>query len=182
MAARKKTAESKEPARKNGRPVTAMTPENIEAILRTISMGLHPDRAAESCGVCSSTFRAHKRRNPSFATKVKEAIAEAEKTYLGRILMHMDKQWTACAWLLERRFPERWRKRDGDDMPNKISVQPVKDQKDMHALLMDMVSATVSGKITPKQLKDVAQSLGIASDISERADLEERIRKLEGNG
>jgi hypothetical protein len=95
---------------------------------------------------------------------------------------HMETQWTACAWMLERRWAERWRKRDGDDMARKVRSEPVKDQKDIHSLLMDMVSAAAAGKITPKQLKDMAQSLGIASDISERADLEERIKKLEGNG
>ena len=173
MAAKKKPV---------GRPRTEMTPEKVDAVLRAVRMGLHPDRAAEAAGVAPSTMRKHKARNPEFVTALKEAAAEAEKSYLGRIIQHSESQWTAAAWILERRWAERWRKRDGDDIRRKIRSEPVKDQKDIHALLMDMVSAAASGKITPKQLRDMAQSLGIASDISERADLEERIKKLEGNG
>lgn len=179
MAAKKKPAASKRPV---GRPLTTMTKENIEAVLRAVRMGLHPDRAAEAAGISAGTMRKHKLRNQEFATALKEAAAEAEKSYLGRIIQHSETQWTAAAWILERRWAERWRKKDSDDIRRKLRSEPVKDQKDMHELLMQMVSAAAAGKITPKQLRDMAQSLGIASDISERADLEERIKKLEDNG
>ena len=165
-----------------GRPRTEMTPENIEAIMRSIRLGLHPERAAQAAGVSVGAFRMHKKRHPEFVILIKEAESAAEQSFLSRIMAHTDKQWTASAWMLERRWPERWRKRDGEDLKRKVRSEPIKDQKDLHALLMDMVSAAAAGKITPKQLKDMAQSLGIASDISERADLEERIKKLEGNG
>ena len=32
--------------------------------------------------------------------------------FLGRIIGHTEKQWTAAAWILERRWPERWAKRE----------------------------------------------------------------------
>jgi len=89
-----------------------MTDERIEAILRTVRLGLHPDRAAMAHGVSPATLRQHKRRNPEFVTALKEAEASAEQGFLGRILKHTDKQWTAAAWMLERRWPERWAKRE----------------------------------------------------------------------
>jgi hypothetical protein len=182
MAARKKTTAKKAPTRGRGRPVTEMTPENIEAIMRSIRLGLHPQSAAMAAGVSVGAFKAHKSRHPDFVAKIKEAENEAQKSYISRLISHTDKQWTACAWILERRWPELWRKRDGEDMQKRIKSEPVKSQKDMHTALVEMVNAAIAGKITFKQLKDMAQSLGIASDISERADLEERIKKLEGNG
>lgn len=94
------------------RPRTEMTDEKIEAILRTVRLGLHPDRAAMAHGVNPGTMRQHKRRNPEFVTAIKEAEAAAEQGFLGRILKHTEKQWTAAAWMLERRWPERWAKRE----------------------------------------------------------------------
>lgn len=57
-------------------------------------------------------MRNHRRRNPDFATAIKEAEANAERLFLSRILKHSEKQWTAAAWLAERRFPERWKRHD----------------------------------------------------------------------
>jgi len=104
-----------------------MTEENIKAILRAISVGLHPDRAAEAAGVPAGTFRKHKTRDKAFAALIKEAIAKAEESYLGRILMHTDKQWTACAWILERRWPERWAKREIKEPPTKDDARKLLD-------------------------------------------------------
>jgi transposase len=94
------------------RPRTEMTDDKIEAILRTVRLGLHPDRAAMAHGVSPGTVRSHKKRHPEFATAIKEAEAAAEQGFLGRILKHTEKQWTAAAWMLERRWPERWAKRE----------------------------------------------------------------------
>ena len=91
---------------------TVMTEETCAAILKTIKLGLHPDRAAESHGVSSSTLAMHKRRNPDYVRLIKEAESGAERGFLGRIIGHTDKQWTAAAWILERRWPERWAKRE----------------------------------------------------------------------
>jgi len=109
------------PAAKTGRPRSEMTDAKIEAILKTIRLGLHPDRAAVAHGVASATMRAHKARHPGFATAVKEAEADAEKGYLSRILKHTNRQWTASAWILERRWPERWAKREAP--PSDETVQ-----------------------------------------------------------
>jgi hypothetical protein len=95
------------------RPRTTMTDATCEAILRTIKLGLHPERAAQAHGVSPGSMRAHRKRNPEFATAIKEAEAEAERNFLGRIMQHTQRQWTAAAWLLERRFPERWKRQDG---------------------------------------------------------------------
>ena len=96
-----------------GRKRTTMSEATCEAILRTIKLGLHPERAAQAHGVSPGSMRSHKNRHPEFATAIKEAEAEAERNFLGRILQHTQRQWTAAAWVLERRFPDRWKRQDG---------------------------------------------------------------------
>jgi len=101
-----------EEARKSGRPRSEMTPEAEQKILDAVRLGMWPDRAAEMHGIAKSTMRMHKKRNPHFVTAIKKAEAEAESGVHGRMLRHLDDQWTACAWMLERRWPERWAKRE----------------------------------------------------------------------
>jgi len=108
----KSKSKAGKPKPKVGRPRSAMTDEKIEAILKTVRLGLHPDRAALAHGVGPSTMRVHKTRHPEFVAAIKKAEADAEGGYLSRILKHTDKQWTAAAWILERRWPERWAKRE----------------------------------------------------------------------
>lgn len=100
-----------------------MTDEKIEAILKTVRLGLHPDRAAQAHGVAPETLRSHRKRHPQFATAIKEAEAAAEQGFLGRILRHTENQWTAAAWMLERRWPDRWAKREP-----KLNVQVAQQQ------------------------------------------------------
>jgi transposase len=110
------------PTKKVGRPADVMTPEKIEAILRAVRLGLHPDRAAQANCVTPSTLRNHRKRHPGFATALKQAESEAESGFLSSIIRHTDKQWTACAWMLERRWPERWAKRE----PDRVEAAKVK--------------------------------------------------------
>lgn len=113
------------------RPRSEMTEETIEAILRTIRLGLHPERAAAAHGVRPSTMRSHRKRHPEFASAIKEAEAEAEQGYLSRILKHTDRQWTAAAWVLERRWPERWAKRDKVEVSTKGEAQKLLEDLNM---------------------------------------------------
>jgi hypothetical protein len=101
-----------------GRPRTEMTDENIAAILRHVALGIWPDRAAQMHGVSTSTMRMHKQRHPEFVTALEKAEAQAESGFHGKILRHTEKHWTAAAWMLERRWPDRWAKRDPEPVPS----------------------------------------------------------------
>lgn len=98
--------------RKVGRPRSQMTDKGIEAILRGIRLGLHPERAAQAAGVNVGAFKEFKKTHPEFLAQIKEAEAKAQESFLSRILLHTEKQWTAAAWILERRWPEAWAKRE----------------------------------------------------------------------
>jgi hypothetical protein len=103
-----------------------MTPEKIEAILKTVALGLHPERAALAHGVDPATMRKHKQRNPEFVTAIKEAEAKAESGFLSAMMLHTEKNWTCLAWLLERRWPMRWARRDAppqDETPQQTAAK-----------------------------------------------------------
>jgi transposase len=89
-----------------------MTEEAKAKIVKTVRLGVWPDRAAEMHGIRPGTMRKERKRDAEFATAIKRAEAEAEAAVHSNILRHMDKQWTAAAWMLERRWPERWAKRE----------------------------------------------------------------------
>jgi len=90
------------------RPRSAMTEEACEKILRAVRLGFPPDRAADAAGVNPATMRSHRRRDKAFATSIKSADAEAELGYMSRIIKHSETKWQASAWIMERRWPERW--------------------------------------------------------------------------
>ena len=104
---------SKRKAKKaRGRPRSAMTAEAVAAIVKTVGLGVWPDRAAQIHGVNPATMRAHRARHEDFATALEKAEATAEAGFMAKILRHTEKQWTAAAWMLERRWPDRWAKRE----------------------------------------------------------------------
>lgn len=95
-----------------GRPRTVMTAENKAKIVETVRLGMWPDRAAQMHGIAPGTMRKERKLDEEFSTAIKKAEAEAESSVHSRMLRHLDDQWTACAWMLERRWPERWAKRE----------------------------------------------------------------------
>ena len=104
------------------RPRSVMTDETIDAILQTVEFGLPPDRAARAHGVKASTLRSLRQRDPEFGTALKKAEAVAEAGFFERILNHADKTWTAAAWILERRWPERWSKQEAPQHTDKAEI------------------------------------------------------------
>lgn len=126
--------------RQPGRPRSTMTPETIEAILRAVRLGVWPDRAAAMQGISASTMRNMRKRDPEFATAMKRAEAEAESAVLSRILRAMDRQWTAAAWILERRWSERWAKREHVEVSTKGEAKQ---------LLADLAAMRAMSEATP---------------------------------
>lgn len=95
-----------------GRPRSVMTPQVVETILGHVREGIWPERAARLAGIDAAAMRMHKQRNPQFVTDLEKAEAEAEASLHGRMLRAMEDNWTAVAWMLERRFPARYAKQD----------------------------------------------------------------------
>ena len=95
-----------------------LTPELIEKISTEIENGSYQKVAARKCGVGESTFYAWMEKAEGgvggqfkeLLESVKKASADAESRAIQTILA--DDSWQSKAWYLERRFPERWGRKD----------------------------------------------------------------------
>ena len=74
--------------------------------------GGYRQAAAASAGVSKSVFFEWMKEDKEFAERVKRAERDAEQALVAQIRAHATTTWTAGAWLLERRRPDRWGKRD----------------------------------------------------------------------
>jgi hypothetical protein len=95
-----------------------LTTELIEKISTEIENGSYQKVAARKCGVGESTFYAWMEKAEGgvggqfqeLMEAVQNASAVAESRAIQTILA--DNSWQSKAWYLERRFPERWRRKD----------------------------------------------------------------------
>lgn len=100
-----------------------LTQDGIKTALRLCKCGLPDCQIAAALGVKAQTFslwRNHpKTKNQiQLSEALKKADAEREAALVTRIMRASDKSWQAAAWLLERRYPDRYAK----------PVRPIEDK------------------------------------------------------
>ena len=98
----------------------ALTPEVQALILELLAQGNYIGTSCRAAGVTIRTFQLWRRRwldgDPEarefdgFFRDTKRAIAAGEAALLKNIVDAAD--WKSCAWILERRWPERWARKD----------------------------------------------------------------------
>ena len=82
--------------------------KKVEQICRYVQMGMTNIAACHLCNIGESTLYEWLGKHPEFAERLKEAEEKAEAVNLDYIRKAREKSWVAAAWLLERRFPERY--------------------------------------------------------------------------
>lgn len=107
--------------RPRGRP-SVWTPEVERRILGAVTQGLYLETAAALAGIDKSTLhrrlkagrrKGAKAADRDFCTSIEKALAASEARDLAVISKAAaEGQWPAAAWRLERKFPDRWGKRD----------------------------------------------------------------------
>lgn len=131
----KKPAQNKSvKARREGRP-SKLTPEVRERLLDAIRSGVTYEVACSHAGIAYSTLRnwvtaaeqgAGDPIKLELLDALKKAEADAEVTCIARIReAATGGQWQAAAWLLERRHPERWARRDRVDQQHTGGIEVV---------------------------------------------------------
>ena len=83
-------------------------PERVAALCRYIQMGLSNLAACNQCNINQDTYYQWLKVHPEFADAIKQAQERAEAVNLSFIHEARKKSWVAAAWLLERRFPEKY--------------------------------------------------------------------------
>jgi len=108
---------------KGGAP-TKLTPELQTKIVAFIRAGGYVETAAAAAGINKSTFYDWLKRGAAqkagpyreFSDAVEKAAAESEMADVARInKAAQDGVWQAAAWRLERKFPERWGRKERTD-------------------------------------------------------------------
>lgn len=120
---KKKPPSNKKP--RFGNYPTKFSEEKARKVIQYLKTGCHVETAAAAVGVSRETLyywmrRGAEGREPykDFSEAVDIAYARAEMGLLAIIDKAAVKNWTAAAWKLERRYPERWRDRSRDPPDN----------------------------------------------------------------
>lgn len=114
-----------------GAPSRLEDPDVVERLLAGLRDGLPRDAACQQAGLSRRTFYTWQRRAKEGyapagalveAIEQAEAVAEAEHLEnIRRAGQHVP-QWTASAWYLERKYPERWGRRTREDLEPRVQV------------------------------------------------------------
>ena len=99
---------------------TKLTPEIQARIVTAIRAGNYAEPAARSAGISPATYYRWLRRGEraasgiyrDFYEQVRRAESEAEVHAVAVIRRAMGDDWRAAAHYLERRYPDRWRRRE----------------------------------------------------------------------
>lgn len=102
-----------------GRP-SKLTPEVQEKLLNAIRMGNYYEAACAYAGIHYFTFRrwiekgekAKSGKYREFSDLVKKAEAEAEARIVALWQSKIPKDWRAAQVFLERRYPDRWSRKE----------------------------------------------------------------------
>lgn len=130
-----------------------------EKILFIIRGGQYPFRAAEACGIPRRTWQDWERwgrqgREPycTFMHQCFDAEALAESVMVARVSKASEdpKLWTAAAWSLERKYPDRW-------------GMTVKVQQQVQQGLAQMLDV-LQEKLPAEEYQHVLEALGITND------------------
>jgi len=151
---------------------TKLTPAVQKKIVDAIKAGNYMETAAAYAGISKQTLynwmrkgaRAEKGKHRAFLDAVEKALAEAEIEDVLTIGAAAKEVWQAAAWRLERKFPDRWGRRD------KLSVS-VLDSPEWHALsnvLLDVLSRYPEAAKEAKKALDeyIAQHGGSPTELS----------------
>jgi hypothetical protein len=86
------------------------TPETIGKVLALLRNAVPVEGACAIAGVHRGTWYAWLKADAGLKQAHDDAIQASEATLV--LELRKETAWQAKAWLLERRFPERWRRRD----------------------------------------------------------------------
>ena len=126
---------------------SSLTKRKQEIICEAIAKGHTREMAAKMAGVSVDTFykwmqKGRKQKSGKyfqFFQAVKEADYEAEDFLLQKVVKAADMHWSAAMTILERRWPEKWAKREYVEskqeisfpLPREVSVDEAQEAKEI---------------------------------------------------
>ncbi len=153
------------PKQKSVNP-SKLTPETSKKILDMLRLGNYIETACKAAGIQRDTFykwlERGRRKGPKdkpyveFLAQVDEAMAMSEVRDLATIQRASATQWQAAAWRLERRYPDRWGRRE------QIRVDASVD-----GLAGFLASAFTAGALTQGEATTATPLLGVGDEYSD---------------
>lgn len=153
--------------RRRGRPC-GLTLETERVLLSAIERGLPYKQAAALAGISYMTLNRWRRQGEvdgapaefrDFCYRLEAAEARAANTLLQAVSKAgRERDWRAAAWILERRYPEDWGKRDGTLYP----TPPL--QSETEAARMTMIEEIGRENIAAS-FRVAFEKLGLAEDL-----------------
>lgn len=105
--------------RPSGHASSSRSPERAVALVQALRQGRSRRFACRAAMISPQTLYAWMEDDPALAHLVEEAEAAFEISLLSTIESSSHLEWQAAAWILERRFPKEWSRKD------RIEVQRV---------------------------------------------------------
>ena len=90
------------------------------AVIAQLSIGATLNDCADYIGVTRKSLFNKRRNNPAFAAKVMQATASGKIHHINKI--GSAKEWQASAWLLERKFPTEFGRKDNVRTDGRLKV------------------------------------------------------------
>ena len=124
-------------------------PKYIEPLFDNLRAGLTMRAAATQAGLSPATVDSWRANDENFAQLFQEAIDYSEAVLLAEIRQQgrSKDDWRASAWVLERRFPDRWALRKEIDM----KVETKNDGQDM---VLSMIAQATESLKTPTTIDE----------------------------
>lgn len=145
------------PKRGVGRP-SKINERIVNEITTLIRAGNYVETAAAAVGISKNTLYLWLRKGAKsgpgtlerkFRDDVLVALATSEVLDLNTVREASKKEWQAAAWRLERRFPDRWRRRDG--MTVEMPSEERSETQRVEEALGDYADAFADFGVEPEQ-------------------------------
>jgi len=135
---------------------TKLTEERFKQIVNLVKVGNFASVAASAAGISEATYYGWLKRGREegealkegesgsiffeFLEAIKKAEGQAEARSIMRIQTASEENWTAAAWYLERKYPDRWGRKDR----SKVEVTDSRDVVDRVPPTLSDVLAVLS--------------------------------------
>lgn len=107
--------------------------EPLALLLASIQIGNFYNESAILSGICEDTFYTWKKdkNKPEFSEALKKANARCEQFHIKNIRDASEKNWQASAWMLERKYKERWSSKTSVELSGEVTNDGLtKEQKE----------------------------------------------------
>ena len=147
-------------------PLFLKKPQVADKMIEMLSRGIPPSTVCRYAGIRYTAFRrwlevGAEGTNPvytAFLDRVAKAEATAEVTLLDKMDAHHENDWKSIAWMLERRWPENWARRDRHEISGELTVNS------KEKLAEQVVDSPIALELARKLLEDGTEVYELPED------------------